>query len=301
MVKLLSSSISTSSQKTYKHSFNLYKRFHIKYYGNISQYFPISVSMLANFIAYLTQQGYAPSSIQTNVSGICYLNSRAGFPNPSKNVIIKNILKGSKNLNPTTDKRLPVTPKILKKFLVALKYMSLNHYYLILYKAMFLLAFYAFLRVGEYTCRGKSSKNVISFHNVTMYKTRNKVSRITIHLDHFKHSKQSVTLSLKSSSSKLCPVRALHAYLKLRGKRPGPLFLDLYRCPVQTIDFSKILKRVVIFSGLSANFYKPHSFRIGATTWAHSLNMSDSKIQSLGRWHSSAFKKYIRVPLIPAI
>ena len=123
---------------------------------------------------------------------------------------------------------------------------------------------------------------------------------MSIHMKQFKHSKQPVTLTIKPSNLKLCPVGALQKYLGLRGKRPCPLFLNPSKHPVQSIVFTNILKRVVVLSGLSSNQYKPHSFRIGATTWAHSLNMSDSKIQSLGRWRSTAYKKYISVPLIPA-
>jgi hypothetical protein len=44
--------------------------------------------------------------------------------------------------------------------------------------------------------------------------------------------------------------------------------------------------------------YKAHSFRIGAATHAASRGYSDQDIQIMGRWHSDAFKKYIRIPVL---
>ena len=71
---------------------------------------------------------------------------------------------------------MPITPKILVKFLDTLKSMNLVKFDIKLYKAMFLLAFYAFLRIGEYTRKGKNTKNVILFKDVSISKNKNRVS-----------------------------------------------------------------------------------------------------------------------------
>jgi hypothetical protein len=49
------------------------------------------------------------------------------------------------------DARLPITRSILHRMLVALPYICSSPFYQILYRSMFLLAFYGFLRVGEMT------------------------------------------------------------------------------------------------------------------------------------------------------
>ena len=42
--------------------------------------------------------------------------------------------------------------------------------------------------------------------------------------------------------------------------------------------------------------YSGHSFQIGAATTAAEVGLEDSLIKTLGRWESSAYLLYVRVP-----
>ena len=42
--------------------------------------------------------------------------------------------------------------------------------------------------------------------------------------------------------------------------------------------------------------YSGHSFRIGATSTAAERGMEDSLIKVLGRWQSSAYQRYVKIP-----
>lgn len=91
-----------------------------------------------------------------------------------------------------------------------------------------------------------------------------------------------------------CPVSAVLAYLAMRPSMPGPLFLFQDGTPLSRIKLVSHLKEALSRLGLSTANYSGHSFRIGAATTAAKAGLSDSFIQTLGRWRSSAFMTYIR-------
>ncbi len=94
-------------------------------------------------------------------------------------------------------------------------------------------------------------------------------------------------------------VAAILGYLAQRGVAHGPLFIHtdgstLSRQRLVTVIRSALQSQGVDSSVLSA--ITGHSFRIGAATTAARAGMQDSTIQSLGRWRSSTFLRYIRTP-----
>ena len=96
-------------------------------------------------------------------------------------------------------------------------------------------------------------------------------------------------------NSILCPVLALQRYLQQAGDTTT-LFAHFDRSPLTRFQFNEILKKAVNFSNIPGKqLFKSHSFHIGAATTAHMQGFSDSDIQVMGRWHSTAFKSYIRL------
>jgi hypothetical protein len=81
----------------------------------------------------------------------------------------------------------------------------------------------------------------------------------------------------------------------MRGSTEGPLFNFLDKTCVSRSFFSEKLRQCLVFCGYDTKVYKGHSFRIGAASMAAIKGMSESLIQEMGRWKSSAFKKYIRI------
>ena len=49
-------------------------------------------------------------------------------------------------------------------------------------------------------------------------------------------------------------------------------------------------------AGLDAALFAGHSFHIGAATSAPAAGVEDALIKILGRWQSSAYLHYVRVP-----
>lgn len=87
------------------------------------------------------------------------------------------------------------------------------------------------------------------------------------------------------------PIHLLHSYASLRDIRHGAR-LPLFLCENGSIP-NRTWFDAKFFKFLSHNF-GGHSARAGGATYYASLGLSDSIIQALGRWSSTAWKIYIR-------
>ena len=56
----------------------------------------------------------------------------------------------------------------------------------------------------------------------------------------------------------------------------------------------KLLTSLLSLVGLNSELYNGHSFRIGAATQAGTARIEDHLIQTLGRWSSDCYKRYIQ-------
>ena len=79
--------------------------------------FPIPISFLGNFIAYMFEQEYAPSSILSMVSALSFVHKLLMVWDPADTFFIKKMLQGCKKLRCQVDARLPITINILEKLL----------------------------------------------------------------------------------------------------------------------------------------------------------------------------------------
>lgn len=96
---------------------------------------------------------------------------------------------------------------------------------------------------------------------------------------------------------KLCPVSATLAYLAIRLQSQGPLFIFKDGTPLSRNHLVRHLREAFSQVDLDASKFSGHSFRIGAATTATAAGLSDSFIQTLGRWKSPIFTAYIRTPM----
>ena len=93
------------------------------------------------------------------------------------------------------------------------------------------------------------------------------------------------------TGTNLCPVLALRSYLAYRGSLAGPLFVWADRSPL-TADHHYL--RVILSRAGVWGPFSSHSFRIGAATSAAAAGLPDHLIQTLDRWTSQAYRRYIR-------
>ena len=162
------------------------------------------------------------------------------------------------------------------------------------------LAFFGFLRCGEFTVpnqAGYDSGAHLSIDDVSA-DSRSSPTMIVVNIKQSKTDpfRQGVKLHLGKTGKEVCPVVAILPYLAVRGGKPGPLFVLEDTAFLTRQKFTDLLSSALHLAGIDDKRYTTHSFRIGAATTAKAAGLDDSHIKMLGRWKSDAYQVYIRTP-----
>ena len=189
---------------------------------------------------------------------------------------------------------LPITCTILRQLVDKIHLATNNPYNRTLFKALFLMSFYACTRAGELVLSSEPT-HVLFLRNVNLVTLPNIGQAFELTFNTFKHSSSPARMLLHPiRGSEYCPVQALVNFLGVRPKTPGQLFVQLNKTPVTRSTFANFLKVCLHLSGLQSMHYNTHSFRIGRATQLAADNASAETIKAVGRWKSSAYVKYIR-------
>lgn len=121
-----------------------------------------------------------------------------------------------------------------------------------------------------------------------------------IHFQSYKHSGnvRPILEITKQLPSSVCPVQLLSSYFVYRGMTAGSLYVTQSGKAVTRLQFQTVFYRCLSYLGISTVGYNTHSFRIGSCTDMVKEGVSDTKIRSVGRWKSDAYKLYVRPPNI---
>ena len=208
---LVNKSLSLSTKKTYSNAFKLFNRFlGVNYGSTFANSIPVNVSCIMAFITYMFSLAYAPSSIITYVSAISFVHKVGNWPDPANNFIVQKMLIGIQKNCGTVDTRRPILPPLLKKLVLSVKSVVSHSYDQKLFQAMFLLAFHAFLRIGEITFSPSSPDNILKISDV---KIRRQTVEISLRNYKHSHGQGPKRLILKKQSDKsLCPVTSLKGH-----------------------------------------------------------------------------------------
>ena len=232
------------------------------------------------FATYLTHT-HKPQSIKLYLSAVRTLH---GLPDPTSEAVnLRRLMRGIKRVHGnTTDSRLPITPSLLRSFRSFLNLSYPDH--LTLWAAI-LLAFFAFLRSGE----------LLSLHRSDLHRTADGYQV------HIKQSKTdpfrsgAVVTVLPSGDPSLCAVTALDSYLATQGPTERTLF-RLQTAALTRQRLNHLIRDLASRCGVESQRYSSHSFRIGAASAAAAAGIPDWRIQTLGRWSSDCYRRYIRLP-----
>lgn len=283
--KFLQSALAPSSRAIYAKVADQLRTFTLSHFDT-PHWFPATPQHIIMFISDLLARRRSPATVTSALSSLSYLHKLYDAPDPTAHFLVRKIVLGASKSNPQTDLRAPINPTILSDLMESLRAVCSSAREVTLFRAMFSLMFYGFLRVGEVT----DSQN-----NITLSQVEVSPSAVTIKFVKFKHHQGLPKSVLIREQGIGCPVKALSLYMAIRGSNPGPFFADTNGRPVSSFQFSDIFKRALGYIGLDSAIFKPHSFRIGAATHAFLSGTSMDEIQQMGRWKSQAFRKYIRV------
>ena len=293
---MILASISQSTRTIYSRVLIRFKRF-VAYNFPQTIVFPSSIIQVMSYLAHLFKLGMAPSTLSVHLSAISFIHKINSFTDPTSSFLIKRMMLGAKKTKNLPDTRKPIQLHILYKLVDSISLLAADHYIKALLKSMFLLAFHAFLRVGEITCRSTNCTGTC--HNLLRQNISWSINGATVYMQSYKHSNnRSVYLHVPAlPDSAYCPVEALRNYLNKRGDTAGPLFTFNNLKPVTRQFFNTQLQTCLRLAGINDINFKSHSFRIGAATTAANNGIPEDQIKLMGRWHSDAFKKYIRITM----
>ena len=263
--------------------------------------FPLSEDTLCRFVVYLAQSGLSHLSIRSYLSALRFHQISLGGPDPSISSLprLHYVIKGIRRSQPshTCPRRLPITPAILLA-LHSIWSQSPDFNTVALWAAC-CLGFFAFMRAGEFTCPSWKAYTPLMLSPSDIHiDSRLNPTCITVSLRHSKTDVfgAGVSITVGATGNILCPVAAVLSYMARRPQSTGPLFLLENGIPLSCRLLVQNVRQALSRAGIDTSNYSGHSFRIGAATTASLAGIPDSTIQELGRWKSSAFVRYIRVP-----
>ena len=194
--------------------------------------------------------------------------------------------------------RLPITPPLLRRIKQTLD--ATRHPNSQLLWAIACTAFFGFFRLGELLLESQSAFSQtlhLAWGDVAVDNPQTpKMVRFRLKQSKTDQYGKGVDVVLGRTDTDLCPVAAVLGYFASRGDRPGPLFIGTAGKPLLKKTFVGEIRKILVTLGVPQGQYAGHSFRIGAATTAALAGVEDSTIQLLGRWHSSAFLRYLRTP-----
>ena len=219
-----------------------------------------------------------------------------------RNLQLPYILRAVKKTqsNVTRALRLPITFSILQELCTCLTTGVFSPLMDLMYTCIFQLAFYGFLRCGEFTVNNRNSKYLI-LEDIS-YNADASLCYLNLPTSKTDTYDEGVTIPI-TNPFPLFPVTTIKKYISTRrsmGAAPSsPLFInsDVDGNPLTRSTFITNLKEVLSRTGYEDRHFSGHSFRIGACTSGAAAGIEDHMLQVLGRWKSGCYTRYIRTQL----
>ena len=169
------------------------------------------------------------------------------------------------------------------------------------------LAFFGAFHIHEILSRAEGyfdpcftllSEN-IKLKNVKIGKETEKILLVTLKSPKEDRVGKEIVVDVYASHRLLCLVKAFEKWEKTNPpkEKNKPTFRDEHGTPFTGRKLNAILKRCLNqHIKYEDGFVSSHSFRVGITSLMGTLGYADSEIKAIGRWSSSAFENYLKLP-----
>jgi hypothetical protein len=231
---------------------------------------PISITDFSYYLAYMSKQGFAYSTVRSYVAGISFFCKLNNVEDVAKIVILK-MLECFKRSSPSKEIRLPITRLLLANILKIILAFCHSVYEAKLFCAAFTTTFHGNFLVDEITkdTRGKA-EHFIRFQDIKMFSDRVEVCVPSSKTDQFGRGATVVIPS--EPDCHVCPVIRLREYLLIRT---GQLICHFDGTYVSRYQFSALLNTLLAYLHVPAQGSKNHSFRIGMVTALSEVRKED--------------------------
>lgn len=267
---------------------------------------PVNEEILCYYVSYLGDRGLAHGTVKSYLAALRDLQIGYGFPSPfdTKMPRLQRVVRGLKitrgKEGRAPQRKRPITPTILREIRRIWSGVG-SDFGQTLWWAVAVTCFFGFMRAGELMVDKIGSFDPAQHLTLEDLATDSKKDptfiQITLKSSKTDPFRQGVDIVIGRTSDDLCPVQAIGDYLRMRGACSGPLFVRQDGTALTKTSFVKEIREALSTLGYSdSNQFSGHSFRAGAATTAASLKIEDSIIKTLGRWDSTAYLLYVRVP-----
>jgi hypothetical protein len=286
--------VSTATQALYTRAWQAFNDFREKLGREAAR--AAGTDEISDFIGQLSLDGKAPATICGYVAGIGFWHRiKFGF-DATDNCVVRQLLKGVRRGNRPPDSRAALHDGLFERFLTILPTLVSSQYELLLFRAALAVGFFGFLRVREFTAGSRRDpESPLAVGDVEIVRN----SQVRVSIKRAKNNQngraQIVCLPASKDRSRPCPVQILSEFKTSRPPNAQAFLCHFDGSHLTQYQVQSMIKRGSAALGLKERITS-HSLRIGGATTAWLRQWPEEAIKAGGRWKSSAYRRYIRVP-----
>ena len=182
------------------------------------------------------------------------------------------------------------------------RYYNTQPYLEVMYKAMFCLAYYGMMRVGELAL----GPHTVKAGDIHVGDNKDKI--MVVLYSSKTHGQESRPQKIKiaavprlfhkyTNTINFCPFKIVIRYMNTRGpylEDGEQFFVFADNSPVKPHHMRTMLRKLIDNLNLDSSLYDVHSYRIGRTCDLEKFGYSIDQIKSMGRWKSNAVYRYLK-------